>query len=102
MIIFYNKQTGDIVGTIEGRIHSLEQLKMWIGEKDAGDRIIVQWTPVRFLDSFGQETTREKAVRTIWEPDTAQKELFTELDRNPSLIHEYRVDPDSELLVKKQ
>lgn len=41
MIIFYDKKTGDIVGNIEGRIHSDEHLRMWIGEDT--ERIVCQW-----------------------------------------------------------
>lgn len=45
MIIFYNKKTGTIFGTIDGRVHDLSQMKMEIGgsgaeKKDIGKYII--------------------------------------------------------------
>ena len=30
MIIFYDKTTGKIIGTIQGRVHTKEHLNMWI------------------------------------------------------------------------
>lgn len=43
MIYFYDKETGKIVGTISGRVHSEAQLKMWIGDRDKTERVIVPW-----------------------------------------------------------
>lgn len=43
MIYFYDKETGRIVGTISGRVHSGAHLKMWIGDKDKTERVIVPW-----------------------------------------------------------
>jgi len=43
MIIFYDKQAGKIVGTIDGRIHGDDHLKMWVGDKDKNGRIVCQW-----------------------------------------------------------
>jgi len=43
MIYFYDKETGKIVGTIEGRIHSEAHLKMWIGDRNKTERVIVPW-----------------------------------------------------------
>jgi len=43
MIYFYDKETGKIVGTIEGRVHSEAHLKMWIGDRDKTERVIVPW-----------------------------------------------------------
>jgi len=76
MIIFYNKTTGKIVGTIDGRIHREEHLKMWVGNKEETDRIIVNW----------KKTGKE------FEPDHKQKDLFIELDKKQSDIYKYRVD----------
>jgi len=43
MIYFYDKETGKIVGTIDGRVHSEAHLKMWIGDRDKTERVIVPW-----------------------------------------------------------
>ena len=43
MIIFYLKETGTIIGNIEGRVHSKEQLNMYLGDKEKVGRIIIQW-----------------------------------------------------------
>ena len=43
MIYFYDKETGKIVGTIDGRVHSKAHLKMWIGDRDKTERVIVPW-----------------------------------------------------------
>jgi hypothetical protein len=35
MILFYNKKNGEIFGTIDGRVHNEEQLKMYVSnDKD--------------------------------------------------------------------
>lgn len=45
MIIFYEKKTGKIIGTIQGRVHSKEHLNMWIGDKSETGRLVVNWKP---------------------------------------------------------
>jgi len=42
MIIFYEKSTGKIVGTIDGRVHGEDHLRMWVGDENNG-RIVLQW-----------------------------------------------------------
>lgn len=84
MIIFYDKETGKIQGTIEGRVHPESHLKMWIGNQKKTDRIIVQWKIVS-NDVFG--------------PDCSQKDIFTQLDKKPSEIHNYKVDLQTKELV---
>ena len=44
MIIFFNKQTGKIVGTINGRVHKPEHLNMYIGSPEENGRIVCGWT----------------------------------------------------------
>lgn len=46
MIIFYNKSTHEIIGTIDGRVHSEQQLKMFIGDPKEVDKIIIGYTDV--------------------------------------------------------
>ena len=47
MIIFYDKKTGVVKGTIEGRIHNEDHLKMWIGDKEKNGRLVVNWKPIK-------------------------------------------------------
>jgi hypothetical protein len=88
MIIFYNKKSGKIAGTISGRIHSEAQLKMWVGDRDENDRIVVQWVKT------GNETVS-------YEPKTDQPEIFNEIDVSPKTLKKYIVDVGSGKLIKK-
>jgi len=85
MIIFYDKKTGFITGTIEGRIHNDLQLKMWIGDKEKTNRIVCQW----------------KKQGKNYIPDNTQTELFTDIDRNPLQIYKYIVDIKTKKLKQK-
>lgn len=111
MILFYNKQTGNIIGTIDGRIHSEDHLKMWVGKKEETERIICQWKPVKWFDKNGKEvdkdatdpkTSQKLAVSVDYEPDSEQKDVFYQLDQKPSSISEYKVDLKTKHLIKKQ
>jgi hypothetical protein len=87
MIIFFDKKTGEIVGTIGGRINLPEEFNMWLGEtKDEYGRLSVQWKPKKNGD---------------FEPDHEQKDIFIKLDENPSDIYEYKVDLKNKNLVAK-
>jgi hypothetical protein len=80
MIIFYNKQTGRIIGTIEGRIHSDEQLKMWIGSREDNDRLVFDWG---------------KNDEGVYKPkvnDKQQMEILEKVDKDPASIYNFAVD----------
>jgi len=88
MIIFYNKLTGKIVGTIEGRLHSEDHLKMWIGSKDEIDRVVCQW----------------KKTFDEWLPDLQNKEqstIFVSLDKKEAHLGEYIIDITTKKLKLK-
>lgn len=87
MIIFYDKESGRIIGAIEGRVHSQEQLAMWVGDPDKTERIVCHWKPK--ADGSGD-----------FEPDHEQRDLFLKFDEEPMRIYEYRVDLESKRLVK--
>ena len=89
MIIFYDKKTGKIIGTIEGRKHTEEHLNMWIGNRNETERIVVEW------DQTGQK--KEIKYREF-EPQF-QKDIFAKLDRLPGSFKEYRVDLKSKKLI---
>ena len=80
MIIFYEKDTGRIIGTIEGRVHNQEHLDMWVGDRNKTDRIVCNWVKV------GED---EKDY--IFEPEK-QPEIFSILDKNPKEIKKYKVE----------
>lgn len=92
MIIFYEKKTGRIVGTIEGRVHGEEHLNMWIGEKKGAnktDRIVCNWVK-----------TGEDEKDYIFEPEKQQK-IFFEIDKNPKEVKKYEVS-NGKLVPKKR
>lgn len=124
MIIFYYKKghprEGEIVGTIGGRLHNEEHLKMWVGSKKETDRIVVQWRPsgkehityeekVEYeevgLDADGDSIFKkvvrnEKVVIKEFEPDHPQKEEIARLEINFQDIKNYKVDLKSKKLIK--
>lgn len=83
MIIFYEKATGNIKGTIDGRIHPNDHLKMWIGDPAETARLVIEWVPDG--DDF--------------KPDFAQEDIARELDRSPILAHtKYKVHDENGLI----
>lgn len=96
MILFKDKETGQIIGRIDGRVHSEAHLKMWMGDRDKTERIIIEWKPVKHIDEKGKEVKRKdiqklrkqnKRVRTIWEPDFAQKDLILDIENRKTKTH---------------
>ena len=108
MIIFYHKKKGDIIGTIDGRINTKEELAMSFGtpeeQKDI-DRIVVIWKPVTFFDEKGNKLDpvkeREKVYAAEFQPQHPQKELFQLLDDKKIEILKYKVDIKTKRLVPK-
>lgn len=86
MIIFFNKNTGVIVGSIDGRVHSQDHLNMHIGDADNG-RIVCQWVK----------------VNGSWEPDVdeEQKGWFIELDGGTRRLSDFTVNLDDYKLIPK-
>lgn len=89
MIIFYNKDTGKIKGTIEGRIHANMDLNQWVGKRDETDRIIIEWEK--------DETGEYKPIND----DLEQIKILEIIDKNPTQVYDYYVDLKSKKLVKK-
>lgn len=84
MIIFYDKKTGDIVGTINGLQHSEAQLKMWIG-KDTERKIV--------------EYNYDKKTNTLSVKDN-QKALFIDFLEKNKKIQNYKMDLKTKKLIK--
>ncbi len=103
MIIFYNKKTGNIVGTIDGRIHTENHFKMWVGNPKEIERIIINWKPAKWFDKEGKLCNKDdpNAFTADFEPDHLQKELFVEMDKDTSKIYDYKVDTKTKLLIAK-
>jgi len=102
MIIFYNKTTGKIIGTIDGRIHPEAHLNMWIGDKKETDRLILDWKPVQkglFSPVIGKKKQKEKVIE--YEPKTSQKQLVIDIDKGKKKIFDYKVSLKTNKLVKK-
>ena len=103
MIIFFDKVTGEIKGTIEGRIHPEEHDAMHIGTPDAHGKITVNWIPIKFYDKEGnalpdeldEEKRKQLAFSADFTPDHPQKDLFMLFDQRPTLVYNYYVDPET-------
>jgi len=112
MIIFYDKETGKIIGTIDGKIHSKDHLKMWLGDKGKIDRLIVDWKQTgkemkrevqeeKWIktgkNKRGEQVGVRRTVKSVskyreYEPQTSQKEIFIRLDKQPRDVYKYKVD----------
>ncbi len=103
MIIFYDKTNGNIIGTIDGRVHIEAQLNMWIGDKNKTDRLIVNWKPITWYDKNGKKVRKEdpNVYTADFEPDHHQKDLFKEFDKNSSHVYDYKIDVKTKSLLKK-
>lgn len=103
MIIFYNKFTGAIEGTIDGRVHDEQQLKMWVGEQSETERIVIQWKAKRWLDPEGNEVDENAvdATSIVYEPDHPQAALIAEFERRTTSIYSYKIDLQTKELVQK-
>jgi hypothetical protein len=89
MIIFYEKDTGKVIGTIEGRVHGDMHLNQWIGDRDKIDRIIINW--VR-NEQGGYEPNIS---------DQEQQNILINIDKNPTSIYDYIIDSVSGKLIRK-
>lgn len=108
MILFYDKTTGDIVGTINQRVHPESHLNMSIGG-DNVDRIVCNWKPVKWYDKTGRILHPEHIKQNPhlgysadFEPDVAgedQKEIIYKLDRKEIKPRDLRVDLSTNNLV---
>lgn len=89
MIIFYNKKTGEIKGTIEGRVHPKEHLEMWIGDKEKIERYIVPFEP-NIIDG---ETRGLK-------PAVPFADLIYDFEAGKKSIYDYKLSLDKKGQVK--
>lgn len=117
MILFFDKQTGEIVGTIEGRMHKENHMKMWIGDKDKVDRLVVNWKVEKYVSDDKEYTAEDiermkkankkawenlvskKGLKPVWRPEK-HKELIEEVEKDSKRIKEYKIDLETNSLVK--
>lgn len=111
MIIFVDKSTHKIIGTINGRVHNEAQLKMFIGDKETTERVVFPWVQKidgveevtkEIMEEAGQDlegnklykktTVKDKIVKKHWEPDFKDKELLIDFDRGRKKISNYLFD----------
>ena len=111
MIVFADKKSGKIIGTIDGRIHSEAHLRMWLGDKKTTERIIISWKSVvdgeeEVLQEALQKVGKDESGQTLfkkvkfkkmiqkkhWEPDCEQKDLMMDFDRRRKKIRDYKID----------
>lgn len=118
MILFKDKSTGQIIGKIDGRVHSEAQLKMWIGDPETTERVIIDWEVVgeepvtEEVESYESVGTDENGdiyrkqvkqvtrMRKIWQPrgDKATRDIVARLDRREMHIRDLMFKGDK--LVK--
>lgn len=101
MIIFYNKDTGKIEGTIDGRIHTEQHLQMWIGDMEITNRLVVNWIPTKFYGEHGELVSDQRlAVSADYEPDHPQKDLFVNFELGEANINDYMVTSEKLLALR--
>lgn len=118
MIIFTNKNTGEIVGTIDGRVHSEAQLKMWIGDKDKTERHIIEFKKIKEkevieeVEEFeqagikGKEPIYKKVIKKvkrkkpIWGINHSQKDLFDKIFERKDKLWNYKFNSKTKKFIK--
>jgi len=107
MIIFYNTKTGDIVGTIKGRITTNMHKNMRVVDENV-DRLIINWKPTKWLDDNGKiikgKRGKVNAYTIISSPDHPHKataSILEKIDKGEDNIKSYLVDLKTKNLIKK-
>lgn len=109
MIIFFNKKTGKIIGTVDGRIHPKES-KSWsindssLNKKDI-DKMIIGWQETgekeEITVKIGKKTVKETRTKMIEHNLNHFKTLQDiENDKTPTNIFDFEVDVKYNKLVR--
>lgn len=121
MIIFYDKQTGLITGTIGGRVNSPQEKEMCVGDQSKTEKIIVEWSPTgKEYDSeineeqftqvgvneqnqpiLKREIIKKSVKRRENEPQTDQKDLFILFDKHSIEVYKYKIDINTKKFILK-
>jgi len=122
MIVFVDKETGRIIGKINGRKHPTHVLKnVWIGDKQKTEKIVIEWKRTgkeniiqkikTELIPLGISQNGEKVYRRVnkavnikrkeWEPDFVQKDLISNIERGKENIFNFKYNFKTKKLIKK-
>lgn len=123
MILFADKDTGKIIGTIEGRQHGQDHAKMWIGDKNKTIRIVIQYKKGQNIEKeievkteVGQKKDKNGFFKPIFkikkqkinvtdmEPDIdgeEQKQFVKEIE-NGAKRENYKIDIKTKKILKVQ
>ena len=110
MIIFCDKNTGNPIGAVFGRVHSDTDLKIKIGDPNNTIKIVINWKMYRYYDQNGKEISKEQADKLLKEkkiinadfiPDHSQRKLLELFDRKPSEVYNYRYNQQTSLFERK-
>jgi hypothetical protein len=98
MIIFYKRSTGEIVGTVEGRLHPEHHLKISMQNSHEAEigKFIVTWKPVQFYNRQGKivPPTSKTVYTADYVPNHKSQYLFQLFEKEPQKIREYKVVED--------
>lgn len=100
MILFYSKDTGEIIGVIDGRITTDSQMAMQIGDPGSTEKLVVQWVDSQWYNEKGEKVSKDdpSAYTADYAPEHPQKELFIGFDNNSLSPYDYKVTPDGSLI----
>lgn len=112
MIIFYNKKSGEVIGTVNGRVHSEEELKVSVKpsdtpQKDIGKYVVpfepnmveedVELTELRMVDEKTKRVERvvigkeKRMVKRGLRPAVPFKQLIYDFELGKDSVYNYRV-----------
>jgi len=86
MIIFFEKTSGKIVGTISGRLHSAHEINnTWVGDKETTNKFIVPYVP-------------KEEGSSDYTPDVPFAELINEFESGVKDPHKHKVVLENDLV----
>ena len=95
MIIFYQKSTGKVIGTIEGRVHPIDVIKTsWIQPSNIDKNDIVKYV-VPYKPRWEKRDCEKKIVEML--PDGALAKLVLDHEKGIKSLLKVKIKfPDSE------
>lgn len=96
MIIFYNKNTGEIKGRIDGRIHNDNDMRMWLGSRDENKRMVINWEAVKLY-----KNKDGVVIAADYEPQHEQKQLVADIESGKKSVYDHKIDIKTNRIVKK-
>lgn len=100
MIIFYNKKTGEILGSLEGRVHFREHMKVSVSRSDTNNKdilkVVIGYEDTGKTEKFINDNGEEQE-RTIYKEHNLhlwKHQLDFEDPKNPKFPHNHKVKLD--------